>query len=132
MQGRRLPVLRPGTMQRLSRTTAADAAHSSARDAPKRLLDPFGAALPDEVTPRLHRAFFSWIGVSSTVQSTQSLDDWTRKSALKRFSHAEWQRKATARGIRRVPAGKEAVVHKLLGQFLTVSDDAADPATAAA
>lgn len=88
--------------------------------------------LPDEVTPRLHRAFFSWIGVSSTVQSTQSLDDWTRKSALKRFSHAEWQRKATAMGIRRVPAGKEAVVHKLFRQFLTVSDEAADPATAAA
>lgn len=78
------------------------------------------ADLPDEVTPEVHARFYEWLGASSKAKATVGIDEWV-KVAARKWGHAEWQRRAGAAGLRRLPASKEVLIQKLLRQHLTLA-----------
>lgn len=72
--------------------------------------------LPAFVTPTAHKAFFEWLGSSSTLKGGMGAESWV-KQASKRWAAAEWQRRGKAAKVTGLPESREAMVLRLLEVF---------------
>lgn len=79
--------------------------------------EPIKPGLPGTISVEFHRDFMKWMDASGNIREAMDFGSWV-KATGKRWSAAEWRKRATSRGCKDLPTSRDGIVTAAVLRFL--------------